>query len=143
ARRVPFHTGFESNGRSHEGHGMTMRRRATTVLVRAMFAFSAVAAAGPGQVRAQVCEGPDLVGAPLDFAASSGFWRRGPALALGSGEMALAVPFSDAVGPAIQVQRLSLAGVPTGPPEYVWNPLRTSIEDPSIVWDGETYGLAW
>src|SRR5262245_57699587 len=90
------------------------------------------------------CEGPDLVGAPLDFAANADFWRRGPALVLGNGEMALAVP--SVAGPgvgAIQVQRLSLAGVPTGPPDYLSNPPLGFPEQPSIVWDGETYGVSW
>jgi len=102
----------------------------------------------PSVARAQgtgaICEGPDLVGTPASYAFLDGDGHRGPALAAGNGELALAFSRADygtGVG-WIEVHRLTTTGAPTGPPDIIPAPSQY-LAGPSIVWDGQVYGLAW
>ncbi|HYV19435.1 MAG TPA: MopE-related protein [Verrucomicrobiae bacterium] len=120
-----------------------MRRRATTVLVRVMFAVAAAAAAGAGPLRAQVCAGPDLVGTPASFPSFDYSTLRGPSLAFGNGELALPVPFYSQSHGGIDVYRMTPNGAPIGVPLRIDSPSGYFTSQPSIVWDGSAFVLAW
>jgi hypothetical protein len=105
--------------------------------------LAAIAAAATSLVRAQVCGGPDLVGTPAEYASWNYYTQRGPSLAAGNGELALAVPFSESFGGGIEIRRLTPAGAPIGAPDRIWAPSGYITSQPSIVWDGSAYGVAW
>jgi hypothetical protein len=121
---------------------MTMRRHATKA-VRAMVLLAAVVAAGSGRVHAQVCEGPDLVGTPASYPSWDFETLRGPSLAAGNGDLALAVPFNEPSGGGIDVQKLASNGAPIGVPQRIWTPSGYFTSQPSIIWDGSAYVVAW
>ncbi|HEV8201630.1 MAG TPA: MopE-related protein [Candidatus Polarisedimenticolia bacterium] len=115
------------------------------VALWAMVVVAVIAVGSTGPVRAQVCGGPDLVGTPAIYPALDGEYHRGPSLAAGDGDLALAVNFSDAAGGGVEVRRLTPNGEPIGAPERILAPSGSTYVamQPSIIWDGSAYCVAW
>jgi hypothetical protein len=141
---------FESTEVPSGGH-MTMLWRASVPMWRsgilqgfavALMAMTCAVSTVRGDAPGSACEGPDLVDAQYAFHAPAA--DAAPALAVGGGEIAVARSFFlTPYGEGIQVQRLSLAADPIGPPSEIWSTTNGGVTPPSLAWDGGGYGVAW